>query len=197
MAHYDLQPHEAMILTSENCRHGNTNGELVLTNTDLIYITSKGMFKTTYIPQRFPVRNIKVFNGKAQAIAGKDGVMNVYFTNGQETFKFWNSDSLFSDKKAEKEAAKWVDAITRLVAGEGSGAIVSGSTAVTGAELLSESLKDTFDAAKGILGIKPKSNTAAPPPTKAAGKCAYCGAPLVGMKGQVARCQYCDADQQL
>jgi flagellar motor switch protein FliN len=99
-------------------RHGKTNGELILTNLNLVYITTKGVFKTTYITQKYPINQIKVFNGKAQVILGKNGDIDIYFRNEQESFRFWNNDTLFSDKKAEKEAAKWVNAINQLIAGQ-------------------------------------------------------------------------------
>jgi hypothetical protein len=53
-----------------------------------------------------------------------------------------------------------------------------------------------IDSNMQCIVVKAENKERTDLPTSA-GKCCYCGAPLVGMKGQVARCQYCDADQQL
>jgi hypothetical protein len=194
MAHYNLQPNESFVLGSEHVHRGNSSGELVLTNLNLVFITSKGVFKTTYIPQLYPLNQIKIFNGKANVVAGKAGNIEIFFVNGNESFRFWNTDTLFSDKKAEKEAAKWVDAINQVLTGQASDISSSGNSALTGTEFIAGSLKDTFDTVKGAFGIKGKNDK---PPEKLAKKCNSCGAPISGVKGQVTRCQYCNADQQL
>lgn len=195
MDKYNLQPNEYFILNNENVYNGNTRGELILTNLNLVHIISKGIFKTTYIPQLYPINQIKVFNGKAQAILGEDGKIDIHFINGVESFKFWNDDVLFSAKKAQKEASKWVNAINQLITGEVSETDTSVSSEVTGAEVIVGTIKDTFDTVKGTFGIKQKSNIEMP--TKAVKKCSCCGAPISGTKGQIIHCQYCDSDQQL
>jgi hypothetical protein len=196
MATYDLQPNESVLLDSKQVRHGDSSGELVLTNLSLIYVTSKGVFKTTYINQRFPINQIRAFNGKTSVILGKNGNLDIYFMNGQESFRFWNDDMLFSEKKAEKEATKWADAINQLIAGQTPVFDNSVSSAIPDTEFIAETLKDTFNTVKGTFGIKTKTQTEATP-EKIAGKCTSCGAPISGAKGQIVRCQYCDTDQQL
>lgn len=195
MSKYNLQPNEFFILNSEYVRRGETRGELILTNLNLVYITSKGFFKTTYIPQLYPINQIKVFNGKAQVILGKDGNIDFHFINGQESFQFWNNDTLFSDKKAEKEAGRWVNAFNQLITGQVSEIDTSVSPAMAAAAVIAGTIKDTFDTFKGALRVKSKNNNETP--TKAAKKCSSCGASISGIKGQIVRCQYCDADQQL
>jgi len=195
MTKYNLQPNESFILNSEHVYSGNTNGELVLTNLNLVYIISKGIFKTTYIPQIYPINQIKVFKGKAQAILGKDGNLDIHFINGKESFKFSNNETLFSDKKAEKEAGRWVNAINQLITGQVSEDVMSVNPALVGVEVIAGTLKDTFDTFRGSLGVKSKSSNEIH--TKATKKCSSCGAPISGIKGQIVRCQYCDSDQQL
>ena len=195
MDKYNLQPNEYFILNNEHVYHGNTMGELILTNLNLVHITSKGIFKTTYIPQVYSINQIKVFNGKAQAIIGKDGKIDIHFINGVESFKFLNNDTFFSGKKAEKEASKWVNSINQLINGQVSETDTLVSSEVTGTGIIVESIKDTFDTVKGSFGIRPKSNIEIP--KKVVKKCTYCGAPISGKKGQIVSCEYCDADQQL
>ena len=196
MDKYTLQPNESIVMKNENVSHGNTNGELTLTNINLLYIRTKGVFKTRYIIQRYPINQIKVFNEKAQAILGEDGNMDIYFINGQETFKFLNNETFFSDKKAKKEAVRWVNAINELRTGQVPEFDMSATTALPGTEFIAGTIKGTLDIFKGTLGIRPKTE-GAKPYGKIAVKCTSCGAPISGIKGQVVRCQYCDSDQQL
>lgn len=192
MDKYNLQPNESFILNKENVLHGNTSGELILTNLNLVYITSKGVFRTTYITQLYPINQIKVFNGKAQAILGKDGNIDIHFINRMESFKFRNTDTLFSVKKAEKEAGRWVNAINQLIIGQVSKIDSPVSPSLANADVIAGTIKDTFDIFKGALLDKSQENNEIP--TKVAKKCIFCGAPISGTKGQIVSCQYCDAD---
>ena len=92
---YVLQHNELFVMKNELVRHENTNGELILTNQNLVFIAAKGIFKTTYSIQKFPVNQIKVSDGKAQVFVAKDGNFNIYLINGQTSFQFWNNDALF------------------------------------------------------------------------------------------------------
>jgi len=187
---YQLLPNETIIMKSEQVYRGNVSGELVLTNLNLIHITTKGAFKKAYITQQYPINQIK------QALLGKNGNIDIYFMNGQELFRFWNSDTLFSDKKAEKEAIKWVSAVNQLVTGEDVEINVSAKTAIPGTEMIADALGGTVDAFKGALGFKSKKSSIESI-EKTAKKCSSCGAMVSGKKGQIVRCSYCDADQQL
>jgi len=189
MDKYNLQSNEAIIIKSEKVYHGNKTGELVLTNLNLIHIVTKGIFKTTYTARRFPIKQIKLFNGKAQVISGKNGNIDIYFVNGQESFRFWNDETLFSEKKAEKEAKQWTDNINRLLAGE-TDFDTADNTAIPGAEFIAETLKDTIDTFKGVF-----SKTAVE--ERITKKCTACGASISGTKGRIVCCQYCNSGQQL
>lgn len=198
MSNYTLMPTESFIINYDSVMNGNTRGELVLTNQNLVFVTSKGVFKTTYIPQRYPVSQIKMFNGKAQVILGKAGNMDVHFVNGQETFKFVNNDALFSEKKAEKEAERWANAINQLLTGENLDVGTSADTAAIGTEMVTGALKGTIGAVKDAFGIKQNpQNQNVESSKNSSNKCKFCGAPISGSAGQKVRCRYCDADQQI
>jgi hypothetical protein len=127
-----------------------------------------------------------VFNGQAQVLLGKTRggypQIDVYLLNGQVGFGF--------NKK--KEAVKRIASINKLITGNGAEVDTLPSTAIPGAEYIAETLKGTMDTFKSALGIKSKYNNEMP--TKVAKKCCSCGASISGIKGQIIRCQYCDAD---
>ena len=192
---YKLQPNEVMIMKYENVRHGNASGELVLTNQNLIHVASKGIFRTTYIAQKYPIKNIKVFEGRAQIFLGKAGNMDIYLINGQQSFTFWNNESLFSEKKAEKEAEKWASAINKLLTGDEADMNLSSKKGIPEIEILADAVGETVGALKNALGIGKK---APPAPTEViAKKCESCGASISGRKGKSARCAYCGNSQTM
>lgn len=92
MANYDLSPNEGIIIQYDGVYHNRKHSEIVLTNQNLICIeANKGMFKTTYNTLKFPVDQIKIINGEAQASViknGDDWVLQVLFRNGIENFEF-------------------------------------------------------------------------------------------------------------
>lgn len=190
MADYYLQPNESIILKNENVYHGNNSGELILTNMNLVFITTKGILKKNYITQKYPVNQIKVFNGKAQAMLGKEGKIDIYFMNGQESFRFWNNDTFFSDRKAENEAAGLAEAINQLLTGSTGDYKTSKSNAVPGVGFMAESLKETFDSVKGAFGVQSNNKLT----EKVSKKCSFCGAQLSGIAGQIVHCRYCDGE---
>ena len=186
MAKYTLKPEESFIMSCDRVLHGgafaNYSNELLLTSQNIV-LTSKGFLGNTKSIQIYPVQQIKVFNGRAQAVLGKQGngspQLDVYFFNGQKSFGF-------EDKK---EAAKWVEAINHLITGAADDPLKTANKAIPGAEVIAGALKDTFATFKGVLGSKP--------PEKVAQKCNTCGASLSGEKKQLVRCPYCDTEQQL
>lgn len=97
MVNYNLEPSEAIIIQSTS---GLSDGsrlmttytdELILTNKNIIHV-SKGMFGNTKGVRKYPLNQVKIINGEAQAIMRKNssGVyeLQIYFRNGQVTFKF-------------------------------------------------------------------------------------------------------------
>ena len=113
MEKYVLQHDEYYIIRKESVTHNNSYGELILTNKYLAFVTTKGMFFKKYIVQRYPFVSDSVSDGIAQAILGKNGEFYFFSRKGKKTFSISNSDLLFSNKKAEKEANTWVAAINQ------------------------------------------------------------------------------------
>lgn len=192
MAKYNLQPNESIIMKQERVLHGGRmatfTDELILTNINLVLI-SKGLLGNSKGIQIIPLKQIKVFNGKAQVLIGKTSggfpQLDVYYSSGQDSFGF----------ESKKEAIKWMDNINKLVTGKSIVVDASPGMAIPGSEYIAETLKGTIDTFKGAFGLKQKNSTELP--SKVAKKCSSCGAPISGTKGEIIRCLYCDADQQL
>jgi hypothetical protein len=180
MDKYNLQSNESVIMKCERVLYGGMmtgyTNELLLTNLNLILV-KKGLFGKTKNVQNFPVNQIKLFNEKAQAIVSKQQngspKLEIYFQHGQESFGF----------ESKREAEKLANNIICLLAGENE---FDTDTTVTGA--IAETLKGTFDTFKGVFGKQPEKITK---------DCVSCSASITGLKGQIARCQYCGREQQL
>lgn len=190
---YRLQSNEVVVLKEQSVAYGDgfwssNSHELMLTNLNLV-LTMKGAFGNVKGTQLFPVNQIKVFNQRAQAIAGKSdrGVdqLEVYFQGGEEIFTF-----LPNRKRQLKE---WVSKINLVVTGEELPAEGGPSMAIPGAAVLADVFNDTLSVFKSRRGSKTKES----PVVKVAGTCSGCGAPISGFQGRVAICEYCDSSQQL
>ena len=76
MVNYHLEPSEAILIQSTGvvCEGGGLmnayTDELILTNMNIIHVR-KGMFGNTKGVQKYPLNQVKVINGEAQAIMGK------------------------------------------------------------------------------------------------------------------------------
>lgn len=192
MSKYELQSNESVILKQDRILHGGVmasfTDELILTNINIVLI-SKGVFGNTKRIQTFPLNQIKIFDGQAQALLGKTGggypQLDVYFFNGQESFGF----------ESKREALKWVSNINKLVTGNDVKSNTTSNMAVPGSAYVAETIKGTVDTFKETFGFKSKSNKEMD--EKTVTKCKSCGAPISGDKGQIVRCQYCDSDHQL
>lgn len=187
---YNLQPNEAVVLKDESVAHGGLRAvytdELILTNLNLVLI-KKGMFGNSKGVLTFPVNQIKVYNQQAQAAIGKarngTALLEVYFLNGQEKFSFQTG--------GKKKLNEWIVKINHVVTGQETPAQQASGMALPGAELVAGVLKDTLGVFKSRLGSKSGA------PTKVAGKCSSCGAPVAGYQGQAITCEYCGSAQQL
>ncbi len=198
MVKYNLEPSESILIQSIGvlCEGGGLKvaytDELILTNMNIIHV-SKGIFGNTKRVHKYPLNQVKIINGEVQAFMGKstNGIPNlqIYFVNGQVAFKFQSS--------GKKEIVKYVNEISKILIGkESSRKSVVNQFAIPGAEIVTETLKDTIDVFKGTFGIKFKVK-AADELVKATNKCIGCMSPLTGTKGQSIRCRYCDTDQIL
>lgn len=193
-AEYKMSPNEAMILKIEGVIHGggvmsNFSNDLMLTSQNLVVLV-KGTFGGVKSIKTFPVNQIKSFNNQAQAILTKTNggypQVEVFFMNGQqENFGL----------QSKKDATNLISKINQLVTGEDVEVDVATRSAIPGTEIIADALGGTVDAFKGAFGFKSKKSSDSD--EKVAGKCSFCGAAITGKKGQVTRCPYCDAEQQL
>ena len=204
----NLAPNESIILKEVSVAHGGVmaiyTDELILTNLNLICI-SKGMFGNTKNIYYYPLSQLKQYNGKAQVVIGKlsngTETLELYFVNGTETFNFQSNN--------KKTIKRWIEEISNAV---GCQPIGSHNACDSDNDLDPDSLagainevgkqfKEVGNEFLNAFGFKPKktSGTATTPqePTVVNKKCFSCSAPLVGKKGNVVQCKYCDTEQTL
>jgi hypothetical protein len=193
VAGYDLQPGESVVHKHDRVRHGGGFGssytdELILTSQNLVLV-KKGVFGNSKGIQVFPLNQIKVFQGHAQALVGKQrgGIpaLDVYFQNGTEQFGF----------EGKKEATFWSQKINEVITGTPANMTTPDSSP---ADAVTDVLKDTVGAFKDAFGFKSKAEVAAAAAAvPVAGRCVSCGAPVSGVRGQAITCSYCDTANQL
>ena len=191
-AEYKLLPNEYIIMKHDKVIHGgvlaNFSNELILTNQNLV-LQNKSVLGSIKNIQSFPISQIKVFNNQAQIIMSKTRggypQIEIYFLNGQEKFGF----------QSKKDATNWISKINQLVTGEDVSMDTSAKTSILGTEMIADALGGTVDVFKDAFGFKKKTPTESV--EKVAKKCTFCGAAVSGKKGQIVRCSYCDANQQL
>lgn len=183
MANYSLAPNEGIIIQYDGVYHNRKRSEIVLTNQNLICVeTNSGMFKTTYNTLKFPINQIKVINGQAQASVTKDGdnwALQILMRNGTEKFEF--SGEFYERIKKKKDADKWVEQISLLLTGK------------SAENITDTSLIGGVKSVLGSVGINVKSKE----PVNVTSKCIGCMAPLSGRQGQTVCCRYCDTEQTL
>lgn len=194
MVNLNLQPNEVVIIQSDSVLHDGTkssySSSLILTNLHIIHIT-QGAFEKVKSMQKFPVCQIKIANGQAQILVNKNNngslQLQISLSNSNESFVFP------SNKK--KEIMEWVNGISQLVIGAPAQATAFKHVmAIPGTEQIAATVKDTVGAFKDAFGLKSKNGVA---PENITAKCIGCMAPLSGVKGQPARCKYCNTDQIL
>jgi hypothetical protein len=196
-------PNESVIIKESSVAHGGVwaiyTDELMLTNLNIV-CTNKGIFKNVKNIFQYPLSQIKKYNGKPSVIMGKllNGTpdLEVYFINGEvETFNFQSGN--------KKKINQWIEAITKIVGGgsvEQSDFSDDDSNTLVGAfKEVSDQFKDVGTEFLGALGFKPGKKKAQVQQelTRVSKKCISCSAPLVGNKGEVVRCKYCDTEQTL
>lgn len=190
-------PHnETVLIRNDQVYHNGEGGELVLTKSNLYFTYSKGTFITKYLTQKYPINQIKLFNGQAHIILEKEGKFEIFFADGSKSFRFWTNDSLFKEKKLKNEIMKWTHTINQLLTGQSDGIDLLAKTDSTDSELFTEALKDTFSSIKEVIGSKSKTQDVKKV-ERVAEKCTSCGAVISGIKGNVYKCQYCETDQKL
>jgi hypothetical protein len=205
MANYELLPNEAVLIKDDRVYRERTSSrergssiDLILTNLNLVLVsTNTGFFKTTTETETFPINQIKVHNGQAQALLSKSGskdVLDVYFIHGHEQFSFPNG--------GKRTIQTWIGKINEAVTGqpapdsESSGSpgmdlVADALSSVPGGDRVAGVLKGTLGAFNSKRGAKPE------PVVQIATKCVSCGAAVSGVQGQTVTCSYCLSAQQL
>ncbi|MGI6118711.1 MAG: hypothetical protein ACOYBC_10045 [Bilifractor sp.] len=189
MSEYQLQPNEVIILRSENIAHGGRlasfSNELILTNLNVVFVQKSLLGKSKNM-EVFPLKLIKIYNGKAQAVSGSQNgyaSLDIFFRDGLEQFRFSN----------KSEIPRWVNEISKLL---------TGREADTSSRKIYDPLetyKDSVDSMRSIFGLDPKFKKDNSPVKEVVitKRCISCKAPLTGHKGETLRCEYCDTEQTL
>ena len=192
MANVNLQPNEGIIMQHENVSRGGFSqfsGDLVLTTKNIIYV-HKGIFGNVKGEDRFPLNQLQKVDGKPQVTMGRSRggypQLDLFFVNGQQSFCF--------QSLGKREVKRWIDAINRVVSGESTDDLQSISSAIPGAAAVAETVKDTFDTFRNVIG---KKSTVIGSDEKVTSRCISCRAPITGTKGQLVKCLYCDTKQTL
>ena len=207
-ANLNLMPNEAVILKEVRVARSGTMGlytdELILTNLTLVCV-NKNIFGNVKNVIRHPLNQIKVFNGNPQAIVGKktngDTALEVYFLNGVETVTFQTG--------SKKKAKKWAEAIVSAICGQSGESVgttnsdkdYDPSTVVGAFKEIRDEFKEVGVELMGELGFKRRKKKDKGSSTsiseKVGKKCMSCSASLIGIRGQVVKCRYCDTSQTL
>lgn len=177
-------------------RGGGYTDELILTSHNLVLVKKGALGRTKGI-RVFPLQQVRVFQGRAQAIVtksrGRLPGLEVYLQNGTETFRF------ITDRgSSDREARFWSEKINEVITGTSSRIASADASLIDRA---SETVKDTVGAFKEAFGIRTKADIEAAALAAAsvpiAGDCTSCGAPVSGIRGQAVICSYCDMATQL
>lgn len=181
MLDYGLESNEVVLVECEKAvprenNFFNTEGVLVLTNKNILWVTTNFFGKVKDIIKH-PLSDIKIYDGKAQVKLeekfGEEPVLSLYYKNGQISYRMY-----------EKANVKdFVNQLNKTVTGSDEDIVVKG--AIPGVAFVGETIKGTADAFKSAFGIKPKKAE------QAAIQCTYCGAKISGIKGTVVKCEYC------
>lgn len=170
-----LNPGERVIHENSKVGYGGLllNNSLILTNQNLILVKKNlmGRVKDTI---RFPLDQIVVSEGEVQAIVGKDGgsnpTLNVYFTTGQENFRFeWEDD-----------AKKMKNCISEAITGQPVAEEDSFLDEIVG---FANSIAGSVNKIKSAFGFQTAESASC--------HCPSCGASISGTKGETIKCPYC------
>lgn len=194
MSSYVLQPNEVLLMKDVGVSHGGVfatfSDELILTNLNLVLV-EKGILGQTKNVMVFPLSQVKVHDGHAQAVLGRTRnltpVLDVYFLTGQESFGFAGG---------QPKVLAWVAAIDEAITGRRVVAAADAPTAaLPGTEIVADALRGTIGMLKGALSGRP---TPPPPPAPVVvgGTCHACGAPISATAGHPPTCDYCDTVQR-
>lgn len=168
-------------------------GNLVLTNRDIIWAT-KNFFGKLANFQRFPITDLKVFNGEVQIKA----VNRHKLTFNRETKEYCNAQFFFTNTQMEfgqveyyqvRDILRYVTPIlTHQEYYEPEESLPKKSfAAIPGAQFVARTLKGTVDTFKETFS---EGKTVQSQETVSR-FCSQCGASVQGIKGRTVYCQYC------
>ena len=181
MDKFELKSNESVILRESNVQYsGFLSGytdDLILTNLNVIHV-KKGLLGNTKNVTYFPLKKLKIFDGKAQVKIGKhsNGLhrLEFYFEDGQEYFIFQAGTSI--------KGLKWLKEINYLLSKD-----VAESSQVKGEKYadspLDKKIKGVIKNISGNIGNKKIMSC----------NCPSCGALLTGAKGTSVVCEYCNS----
>ena len=184
-----LDSDEVILLKRERilCSSSSYSDDLILTNKN-IYCISKGMFGKIKNIFRYPLDEIKIYNGEPQAKIekAKSGypALEIYLIDG-------TSAEFIFPTLTTKEIKNWINEICKVITGHPS-TQSSSLNALPGTEMVAETIKGTIDTFKSAFGFSTE-----PEKQQSTKKCPSCSAKLIGYKGQIVHCQYCDTDTVL
>ena len=142
MENYALQPNESVLYSDNVCYNpGNVSAELILTNLNLVLITTtKKLFAKEQVQVKiYPVSEIKIYNDIPQ-IKQKDHWVEVFLRAGEVSISF----------DSAREAHKFVNTAWRLITGKS--AVERGSDKV-------KKMVGLVDNALGINTVETVKNT--------------------------------------
>ena len=112
MEQYKLKNDEVVLFEKSvqliNSQNSLTN--MILTNFSIVFENTKriGLFKTEKTMEQYPVKDIKIYDGKPQVVKSNGNVV-IYLTNGELTVHFYSAF----------DSSKFINAINTLIIGEG------------------------------------------------------------------------------
>ncbi|MCR4841068.1 MAG: hypothetical protein K5848_05950 [Lachnospiraceae bacterium] len=172
MISYNLDEDEIVLMQEEHASWGSKNVRLLLTNKSIIQVT-KGMFGKDKFVNKYPLMDLRVFNGKPNVRVGKLGLgqsqLELYF---QKHEKFYRLRGVFTEKK-------WADAIEKAYA-----ELNPGSSSTT-----EKTSKLPFKLPK--IGFSTKKELASNGDGVRVLKCRNCGADLPPTTEKEVTCEYC------
>lgn len=193
MEKFTLEADEGIVLRGQNVAYNAITPfvhEIVLTNKNLIVLV-KGFFGGVKNVVYIPLNQVKVINGKPQAMLGKhkNGTTRVelYMTSGDIIHFSFNT-------LTRMEATKWVNTICKLLVDEEENGYNPADYAIPGVEAVAESIKGTVDTVRNIFNKKTTQEMNA---LRRGVFCQNCGANYEGISGRTGKCPYCGTVQNI
>lgn len=197
---YGLMGNESVILKEFGTLYGGDKastytGEIVLTNFNIICL-KRGAFNKVKALNKYPIHQIKMYNGRPQALKGKSSSgfpsLDVYFMDGNHiSFVFTSAN--------KRNIDKFINGICSVLGVADTGQVDNDDNPITDAiKEVGENFAEVGKGILGAIGIKAGSGKGITGHGSIVNKkCISCAAPLSGSKGSSVKCKYCDTVQTL